>query len=256
MKLILNEKVLLNKSLNEGYINDKPSITIRLLAKHFFKIGQDKIQVIDSINNFLEKNLKKYNITKWKDIIRRIVKQVIDSEDFITINIDRVLIYKEELEIIKNINNLKLEKLAFVLLVYSKIYNQINKNKSNWVNSNLKDIFSDTKMVISRKEKSLMINKLKLIGLIDTSIIVNCTNIKILFAKDKGNIAIELINFNDFIYEYLDYKGYKIDICEGKDCCRLFVVKNNHHKFCRDCWKEKQKEWQRESMKKLRNKNM
>ena len=81
MKLILNEKVLLSKSLNEGYINDKPSITIRLLAKHFLKIGQDKIQVIDSINNFMEKNLKKYNITKWKDIIRRIVKQVIDSED-------------------------------------------------------------------------------------------------------------------------------------------------------------------------------
>jgi hypothetical protein len=58
MKIILNEKEILDKSLNKGFIDKKPSNTIKLLAKHFFSIGQNKNQVIDSIDNFMEKNYK------------------------------------------------------------------------------------------------------------------------------------------------------------------------------------------------------
>ena len=141
MKIILNEKVLLNKSLNDGYVDDKPSITIKLLAKHFFKIGQDKEQVIDSIDNFMSNNYKKYNFMNWKNTIENIVKQVSNLSDYEFFYIINILVYEDELEIINSINNLRLEKLAFVLLVYSKIYNQMNKNKANWVNSSLKDIF-------------------------------------------------------------------------------------------------------------------
>ena len=254
MKIILNEKVLLNKSLNDGYIDKKPSITIKLLAKHFFKIGQDKEQVIDSIDNFMSNNYKKYNFMDWQDTIKRIVGKVGKLDVFEFINISNIIIYQDELDLIKNIDNLRLEKLAFVLLVYSKIYNQMNNNETNWVNSNLRDIFSDTKMTVSKKDQNLMINKLGNMGLLEVSRIVDCTNMKVLFTKNKGKIAIVICDFRDFIYEYLDWVGYKIDICEGKDCHRLIMVKNNRQKYCNICWKKKVKELSKETSRKYREK--
>jgi len=253
MKIILNEKALLNKSLNDGYIDKKPSITIKLLVKHFFKIGQNKEQVIDSIDNFMSKYHKKYNFMDWKDTIKRIIYQVSKLEEIEFVDINNIIIYKNELDVIKDINNLRLEKLAFVLLVYSKIYNKINKNKTNWVNSSLKDIYSDTKMTISKKDQTLMINKLSDMGLLEVSRIVDCTNIKVLFTKKEGEIAIGICDFRDFVLEYLDWKGFKIGICENSICRRLIMVKNNHQKFCPICWKEKERELWRENKRKHRN---
>jgi len=255
MKIILNEKGMLDKSLNNGYIDSKPSITIRLLAKHFFGIGQNKNQVFDSIDNFMIKNCRNYNITNWQDTINRIVNKVSKLESFEFLNIDKIIIYKEELEVIKNINNLRLEKLAFVLLVYSKIYNKMNKNETNWVNSDLKNIYSDTKMAISKKDQDLMVNKLVNMGLLEVSRIVNCTNIKILFTKNNGEITIEIDDFRDFVYYYLKWKGFKIGVCEGEDCGRLIKIKNNKNKYCPDCWKIIRREQIKDNVANFRLKN-
>ena len=49
MKLVLNEKEVLDRALKDGIIEDKPTTTIKVLAKHYFGIGQSKKQVISSI---------------------------------------------------------------------------------------------------------------------------------------------------------------------------------------------------------------
>ena len=253
MKIVLNEKELLSKSLKSGHIDKKPSITIRILAKHFFNIGQNKEQVIDSIDSFMEKHQKGYNYMDWHRVIKGIVNKIDKLEKIEFIDINNIIIYLDELEVIKNINNLRLEKLAFVLLVYSKIYNQLNKNDTNWVNSSLSDIFSDTKMAVSKKDQNLMINKLIDLKLLDVSKIVDCTNIKILFAKNNGEIAFEVKDFRDFVLEYLRWKGEKVGNCEGENCGRLIAIRSNSQKYCKDCWKEHRNEYQRELMRKKRN---
>ena len=49
MRLILNEKKILEKSLNDGYIDkDKPSHTMRTLIKHYFSAGMNKSQINDT----------------------------------------------------------------------------------------------------------------------------------------------------------------------------------------------------------------
>ena len=251
MKIILNEKEILDKSLEQGYIDNKPSITIKLLAKHFFSIGQNKNQVIDSIDNFMEKYQKNYNFMDWQKVIKRIVNKTSKLESFEFVNITSVEIYQEELEEIKKIDNLRLEKLAFVLLVYSKIYNQMNKNEKNWVNSSIGDIFSDTKMAVSKKNQCLMINKLSDMKLLEVSKKVDCTNIKVLFTKYEGNKKIDITDFRDFIYEYLRWNGEKIGVCEGENCGRLIKITNNRQKYCPICWKERHQElknkWKREN---------
>lgn len=237
MKIILNEKQMLDKSLNEGYIDKKTTKTIKLLAKHYFSIGQDIEQVICSIENFMDKYYENFNVSNWQSIIKNSVKYISKYNNFDLLNIVKVDIFEEELKIIKNINNLRLEKLAFVLLVYSKIYNQINKNDLNWVNSSLKDIFSDTKMAISTNDKGLMINKLADMRLVEVSKKVDCTNIKVLFTKSNGEVVFEITDFRDFVLEYLKWNGEKISICEGEECGRLIKAYNSR-KYCVECAKK------------------
>jgi len=236
MKIILNEKQMLEKSLNDGYIDDKTTSTIKLLAKHYFSIGQNIEQVINSIENFMDKNYHNFNIADWQNTISKSVKYVSKYNSFDLLDINKVEIYQEELEIIKDINNLRLEKLAFILLVYSKIYNQMNKNDSNWVNSSLKDIFSDTKMAVSTKEQGLMINKLGGMGVVEVSKKVDCTNIKVLFTKSNGDVAFEVNDFRDIVFYYLKWIGEDISNCD--ECARLIKVNSNRQKFCPTCWKE------------------
>lgn len=246
---------MLDKSLNNGYIDDKPTSTVKLLAKHYFSIGQDKEQVISSIENFMEKYYPSYNMTDWQKIINKSVTYIYKYNDFTLLNVNKIEIYQEELECIKGINNIRLEKLAFVLLVYSKIYNQINKNNTNWVNSSLKDIFSDAKMAVSTKDKGLMINKLGDIGLVEVSKKVDCTNMKILFTKTEGNVAIEITDFRDIVFYYLQWIGDNIGICEGINndgtiCGRLIRNTSNRKKYCSECWKNREKELWRENKRK------
>jgi len=253
MKIVLNEKQMLGKSLNDGYIDKKTTKTIKLLAKHYFSIGQNNEQVINSIENFMDKNYHNFNIADWQNTIKRSVQYVSKYKSFDLLNINKVEIYKEELEIIKNIDNLRLEKLSFVLLVYSKIYNQMNRNNSNWVNASLRDIFSDTKMAIGKKDQGLMINKLGEMGLIETSKKVDCTNIKILLTKNEGDITFEVTEFRDIVFYYLKWIGENIGVCEGEKCGRL--IKNyNSRKYCPECAKEIKREQDRIADRKYKEK--
>ena len=58
----MNEKKLLNKSLEEGYVDDKkPTSTIKILAKYCFDNKMDTRQVIDFIDSFFKNNYQQYN---------------------------------------------------------------------------------------------------------------------------------------------------------------------------------------------------
>jgi hypothetical protein len=254
MRLILNESKIIEKSLNEGYIDKKPTVTLKLLAKHYFSIGMDRKQVRDCLELFMMKNYDGFNSVKWSNILDRLVKYV-QKLNHELLNIESVNIYKNELQTIKNIKNTRLERLAFILLVYSKIYNIINKNKNNWVNASLKDIFSDCKMAVSSTEQCLMMNKLYDMGLIELSKKVDCTNIKVKFANENCDVSIVVNDFRDYVYYYLEYTGEKIGKCES--CGKLVKAKANSHKYCKSCakeiWNEQHKIINRNHMRKKRN---
>jgi len=254
MRLILNEKKILEKSLNDGYIDkDKPSHTMRTLIKHYFSIGMNKSQINDTVDKFFALNLSNYNSMKWQKSIENMINYVHRIKDYTLLNINEVEIRESELNIIKNIDNVKLEKLAFTLLVYAKIYNQINGKDENWVNEEHRNIFSDAKVSVGIKDQGKMIHNLNDLGLVESSVMVDSTNIKVNFAELESKVVLVINDFRNYVLEYLRWKGENIINCE--ECGILFYPTNNSHKNCKSCWKDKQLAWQRESMQKLRNKN-
>lgn len=256
MRLILNEQYLLDKSLTEGYINNKPSVTIRILAKHYLSIGMDANQTYDAIDTFLNKHYTEYIPMNWYKLIKGIINRLIKNKDYSLVHIENVKITKKEINKIKTINDIKLEKLAFTLLVYAKIYNQLNNNNSNWVNEQHKYIFEDAKIPVTKIKQGKMIYQLKELNFVTVPLKVDRVNIKVNFVDDdysKDNIAIIIDDFRNFVYEYQMYFNYNKYI-RCSECGKLIKPKSNRQKFCRSCWKEKQLEWQRESMRKSRSK--
>jgi hypothetical protein len=243
MILILNEKELLRKSLEEGYIdNDKTSNTIRILAKHYFSIDMSKEQVYDSVNKFFIDNYQKYNSVKWQITFDRIIDKVYKDKDFSLLDINSIEITKSELNKIKSLNNIKYEKIAFILLVYAKIYNQMNKNELGWVNIDQKYIFSDAKVKENIRNQGIILHTFEELGLITPSKMVNCTNIKVNYTDINSPIELKINDFRNYVYEYLRWKGENIINCENKECNILFIPSNNKSKYCSICAKEIEKE--------------
>ena len=254
MKLILNEKEILEKSLNEGFVDtDKPTNTIRILAKHYLSIGMNRPQTIFSIDKFFSDNYKGYNTVKWQNTIEKIVNSIHKNKDYKLINIEKVEITENELERIRNINNDRLERLTFTLLVYAKIFNQLNENETNWVNSEHKYIFSDARVAVKVREQGEMFYKLREFGLIDISKKVDCTNIKINIVDKESKVLITITDFRNFVYEYLKWKGDKIGNCEN--CGILIKLTNGNLKYCKECAKKVWNDYNKKKQKEYYNKN-
>lgn len=236
MKLILNEREMLDKALKQGYIDDKPLNTIRVLCKYYFSIGQDKNQVYDSIDNFMTKNYKNYIMVDWKDVIKKTINSVYNRKDFSLYEVKNVVIYKKELDVIRTIKNERLEKLAFVLLAYAKLYNQINKNNKNWVNAPYDDVFADTLISANTEDKDKFVYKLKQLGLVKPSMRNDSENICVLFVEQDGEEVMVINDFRNFVYEYMRYCGERISKCE--ECGILIKLASGATKYCSKCARE------------------
>lgn len=241
MKLILNEKQMLEDSLETGYIDkDKPSNTMRVLVKHYFSIGMNKPQIIDVVDKFFALNFPSYNSVKWQKAIENMVNFIYRKKDFTLLDIRNVEITENELNTIIKLNNIKFEKLAFTLLVYAKIYNQMNSKEENWVNEEHKYIFSDAKVVINVKDQGKMLYDLKELGLVGFSSMITSTNIKVNYVDMDSPAILVISDFRNFVLEYLRWKGE--NICSCDECGLLFIPSNNRQKYCKKCWKEIRRE--------------
>lgn len=237
MKLILNEKQMLEDSLDNGYIDkDKPSNTMRILVKHYFSIGMNKPQIIDMVDKFFALNFLSYNSVKWQKAIENMINFIHRKKDFTLLDIRKIEITENELDTIVQLNNIKFEKLAFVLLVYTKIYNQMNGKDENWVNEEHKYIFSDAKIPIMVKEQGKMLYDLKELGLVGFSSMITSTNIKVNFVDVDSPVVLVISDFRNFVYNYLRFKGENIISCA--ECGILFPLFGKRQKYCKGCYKK------------------
>ncbi|WP_027399037.1 hypothetical protein [Anaerovorax odorimutans] len=251
MNIIINENDIVNNALKYNIIHKKPTITIKALIKYYYSLGYNKKNIKIEIESFMSKNYISFNNITWDNIINKLInKYANDSYKLLVIN--NIKITQIELVTISNLNNLKQEKILFVLLVYAKIFNQINNENNNWTNSKDKDIFSDAKLTLKIVDQRLALHKLFQTNLISPAKKVDNTNICVNFINENSKNVIILSDFRNFVYEYLKWKGEKIGYCIK--CGNRFKITSNRKQYCNSCWKEREKELWRNSKKRNRNK--
>ena len=251
MKLILNESELIKKIIEENYIDiQTPIKTLNILSKYYFRNNMKKEQVRIAIEDYASKYIKGYNIVSWENRIKKIVSYGNRNKDKIN-DISQINITGKEIEIIKSIEDKNLQMFAFGLLVYAKIYNILNKNDVYWVNAADKEIFKDCNLKVTIKQQLSMFYELVQLNLIEVSKKVNCTNVKVLYACEDDDIAINVKDFNNIGYEYLRYIGDKIKNCEVCGCLIKITISNIM--YCKDCAKKVKNEKTLNIIRKKRN---
>lgn len=255
MPVVLNEVKQAEHIIENGEVGNKPTSTLFLLGKYFrVKENLDKERTFNKLNEFMKNNYKNYNSALWEDTIEDISKK---ANKYPLREIDSIGITQQELDQISKINNLKYQKLLFTMLCYAKLYNLISENNNGWINADIKEIFRVARVSVKhRNDKFLYLNDLERTGLISFSSKNDNLNIKVNFVDIGNEHVLDVDDFRELAYEYLNYiENGKFIRCT--ECNRLVKKKSKHDystKYCSECAKKRFNEQCKQNMRKLRHK--
>lgn len=255
MPVVLNEVKQAEHIIENGEVGNKPTSTLFLLGKYYrVKENLDKGHTFNKLNEFMKNNYKNYNSALWEDTIEDISKK---ANKYPLREIDSIGITQQELDEISEINNLKYQKLLFTMLCYAKLYNLISENNNGWINADIKEIFRVARVSVKhRNDKFLYLNDLERTGLISFSSKNDNLNIKVNFVDIGNEHVLDVDDFRELGYEYLNYiENEKFIRCT--ECNRLVKKKSTHDystKYCSECAKKRFNEQCKQNMRKLRHK--
>lgn len=255
--VILNETEIVDNILNKGNCGGNIYNAILLLIKHYHIGGNaDRVDVKENIISSLEKctNIV-FKRVEWDDTISKTIDKLfrdikIHKKNMKLVDVDKVAITINELNKINSLENKKLKKLAFVLLVYAKISNVALDRDDGWINQSYKNIFTESKVSAKGNDKKLLLHDLYKLEYISQSYKNDSTSLKINYIdnEEDSEIAFYIEDFDFVIYSYLNYMGENWIKCER---CKKYFTKNKNTKkipkYCSGCAREKQKEWEKES---------
>ena len=140
-----------------------------------------------------------------------------------------------ELEIIRGIDGLRRQRLAFALLVIAKYQNELNPRNHNWVNFRHKDIFAMANIKVSVRDQYLLLNDLKTLGLLKYNRRVDNLDVRVLYANDEGAAVMEIYDMRNLGYQLMRRQGGSFLECQG--CGAVVPRKSPRQMYCAECSK-------------------
>ena len=238
--VILNELELLDKSLKEGYIDDKkPTSTLRILCKYYLSKGCKQDKVVELLSNFMSDNYCGYNESNWEGKIKGIVKSVKKYNNLNIINVNSICITENEWNNILKLKNNHLERVAFILLVYQKINQIKNPDSNGWINCNSTDRCVESNVKLNKEEKGMLLHNLYKINYISQKQSCDATGLLLNYIDNNSKDKISIDNFTNVISYYYEYKNNE-KWKECKCCGKRFKLKtiNSPQKYCSKCAKK------------------
>lgn len=239
-----NDKTDIETMMSANYANkENPEDTIRELARYNHHIlGMKKEDNYDAILAYMTQNCSDFYEEMYFKIIYR---NIASAKKYKFRNVAPVVITKAEMDKISRLNDIRKEKIAFVLLTAAKYYNNVSADNNNRMYMSMSDVFKLARVSIPCHERATYLHFAYEEGLLVEHTLVG-TNLKIVgFVNDDSEMVMELgeDDYKELAYTYLNYKngGYK----HCKKCGRLFKMHKSSpgRLYCKECGqKEETKE--------------
>ena len=250
--MIFNELEYAKKMLIKGFIGDRYTMELKILAKYYNKIDGLKTDAIKvKLKEFFKKYLPKYNEVLHLEMIIKASRYGVQKKNRL-LKMPPIPITKSELDKIESLNDIKLETIAFVALVLSKIDKYRSKKKikkDEYYCNNLKEMFINSKVRSDKEQREDYISKLSATELFDLTVF---GSFKVNFVDESEESEFTIEKYDNFVLEYLSYKGENVDYCVK--CCSPFLPTNNFQTYCKVCAKDILKEQWKEASYKYRHK--
>lgn len=237
MQITTNEMNIVLRIINKEDINVNIYDGCKMIVKYFSTVEiKTKKEIELILHKYIEDNTHKYIKDHW---ISRVKSYVRKNYKKSLIQVDKILIFKEELDIIKAVANIKIQKILFSFLVYAKVNSYLNNNANGWTYQSSKDIFKDAGVNMTERKREFLINEFVNMGLIKLNKVVNKNHRLPTYYRDSGELEFEITDFNRIDIQYEQYLGKKVKACE---VCGERVEITTSSKYCTDCAKEKKLE--------------
>lgn len=233
-----NDRVDIENKMQNDYVNqENPEETIRDLARYNHHIlGMKKEDNYDAILSYMTKNCNDFYEEKYFKIIYR---NISSAKKYKFRDVSPVKITHAEMDKIMGLNDIRKEKIAFVLLATAKYYNNVSSDNNNRMYMPMSDLFKLSRVAIPCKERAGYLHFAYQEGILVEHMMVG-TNLKIVGFVDNDSETVLELGENDYkelAYAYLNYKNGGYKYC--KQCGRLFKMSKNApgRLYCKDCGK-------------------
>jgi hypothetical protein len=231
-----NDKRDIENKIHSNYVNqENPEETIRDLARYNHHVlGMKKEDNYDAILSYMIKNCNDFYEEKYFKIIYR---NIASAKKYKFRDVSPVKITRTEMDKIKSLNDIRKEKISFVLLAIAKYYNNVSSDNNGRMYISMTDLFKLSRVAIPCKERASYLHFAYQDGILIEHMMVG-TNLKIVgFVDDSSEVVMELgeDDYKELAYAYLNYKngGYK----HCKACGRLFKMHKSApgRLYCKEC---------------------
>lgn len=183
---------------------------------------------------WLNKYHNNFDENRYSNLIFDAVKKAHKKPFYI---IDSINITKSELDKISSLDNIREEKMLFVLLCMAKQQAVSNGFTNGLVKYSLPSLCKTARVSVPSEEREYLLYEIIQAGFLDYPKKNDTQCLFVNFIDDNNDVVLNIneIDFQELAYVYLQWKnagGY--DRCEK--CGRLFR-KNKNRKYCYECSK-------------------
>ena len=182
----------------------------------------DKKNIFNTVVKFMEQH---YSDFKYEGYVRAINKCINDVKKYRIKNIDSIKITKSEMNKIQSLNDIKKEKIAFVVLALAKYFNAVYENEKDNFYAKTSEIFKFARISIPVRERDYYLRFAYEEGILKPNYSIGNNAYTAAFVSHNDEEIVLELNESDYLeiaYTYLNYKngGYK----RCKACGRWFKV--------------------------------
>lgn len=234
--LILNEEKYA-KDLYNGQNKEIKSILskIRYLTRYFIHSEQKSDDdAYQSTTEWMKKYHNNFDESYYSNIISDAIKKAHKYPFYI---IDSIKITRSELEIISSLDNLRAEKMLFVLLCMAKQQSMSNGFVDGLVKYSITDLCKDARVSVPADDREYILYEIVQKGLLGYPK-KNNTQCLIVNFMDCNDVVLELneVDCQELAYVYLNWKNKGDGYGRCEFCGRLMrQSKKSPKRFCEDC---------------------
>jgi hypothetical protein len=259
--LILNEKKYA-QDIYDGKNKDVKSVLLKIgyITRHFlYSLNQsDEENYINTVN-WLKKNHDNFDDVYYSNLISDAIKRAYKKPFYC---IENIKITKSELDIISSLDNLRAEKILFVLLCMAKQQAISNGFINGLVKYSITDLCKTARISVPADEREYILYNIVQKGLLGYPKKNNTQCLIVNFIDDDDEVALQLNESDcyELAYLYLSWKNNGKGYTKCQRCGRMIKQsKTKPKKYCEECAKEalteQKRQWAEKNRKNLTQQN-
>lgn len=235
MRFNFNEKSKIYSIVEDGDINGLTvNKAIWNAAIYYTQLNPvDKNDVFWKIVEFMNKY---YNDFMYQSYVSTINRDINKAYKYKIKDVSSINITKKEMDKITSLNDIRKEKIAFVILALAKYQNAESKRDNDTFYAKTSEIFKFARVVIPAKERDLYFGFAYREGLLKQNFSIGYNALTAAFVdhdEDEIVLTLDKYDYLELAYAYLNYKNGGYKRCES--CGRWFRLKNSGKQYCSIC---------------------